>query len=513
MPMLVQQRRRNPGKSGASRWSLRGRLLVLWAISLVSAVAAGTMLVQLYLQSSIDQVARADAVASRSCDEIINRYRFYTTDWTAPPANLHDESLGHGLTAVLTIALAQSPGVEGGIWQRTAGSLAYAFPTYEGTGPKTDLPQAEAERIQAINTAALVEERAVDVRQVGRLQTLLLHACPLPGPIEGATAWTMTRVFTGQGAGYTRLIGGLGVLLASVLASAGWMTHLLLTWSRKLGRVEATIERHEGLDPPLLEPTGERELDRIIASLNAAALKVRSMRREAESLSAQVAASERLASLGRVAAGIAHEIRNPIAAMRLKAENALLSDDARRRTALEMMLGQIGRLDILLKDLLTLTHRSEPRWQSVDVPALLAATAELHRDRADDHGVKLVVRAPAIAWPLDCDRMQRALDNLVLNAIQSMPKGGTVTITADAVRGVLHLRVTDEGPGLPVAVRQHLFEPFVTERADGTGLGLSIVQEIVLAHGGSVSYRPENPGSTFELMVPHREEACQDCSS
>lgn len=506
--MSLDQRRPNAGGERTPRRSLRGRLLILWAISLVSAVAAGTMLVQLYQQSSIDRVARAEAVTSRSCDEITNRYRFYTTGWTSPPGDLRDEGLRQGLTAVLAIALAHSPGVEGGIWQRGYGSLAYAFPTYEGAGPKTDLPAAEAERIRMANADALAEDRAVDVRQAGRLQTLLLHACPLPGPIDGVTAWTMARVFAGRGAGYTRLLGGLGVLLASVLASAGWMTHLLLTWSRKLGRVEATVARHEGLDLPFLEPTGERELDRIVVSLNAAASKVRAMRREAEALSAQVAASERLAALGRVAAGIAHEIRNPIAAMRLKAENALLSDDARRRAALEMMLGQIGRLDILLRNLLTLTHRSEPRRQRADVPALLAATAELHRDLADSQGVKLRVQAPGIAWPLDPDQVQRALDNLVLNAIQGMPGGGTVTVAADESGGVLRLRVTDDGPGLPATVRRHLFEPFVTERADGTGLGLSIVREIALAHGGTARYRPENPGSTFELILPHREGSC-----
>jgi len=502
--------RRHQGTGG---WSLRDRLLILWAISLVSAVAVGTMLVQLYRQSSIDQVARAEALAARACDEIVNRYRFYTTDWTQPPVDLHDERLRQGLAAVVTIALAHSPGVEGGIWQRSAGSLAYAYPTYEGAGPKTDLPAAETDRIRATNAAALAEERAVDVRQVGRLQTLLMRACPLSGPIEGVTAWTMTRVFIGQGAGYARLIGGLSILLASVLASAGWITNLLLTWSRKLSKVEAAVGQHEGLDPPLLEPTGERELDRIIASLNAATSKVRTMRREAETLSAQVVASERLAALGRVAAGIAHEIRNPIAAMRLKAENALLSDDARRRAALEMVLGQIGRLNALLRDLLALTHRSEPRWQRADVPALLNATAEFYRDLAASHGVQLLVAAPAMVWPLDPDRIRRALDNLVLNAIQGMPAGGVVTIAAEAVGGELHLRVTDDGVGVPAEVRRHLFEPFVSTRADGTGLGLSIVQEIAQAHGGVAAYRPENPGSTFELIVPYREGTWPSSSS
>lgn len=490
--------------------SLRGRLIVLWIISLATALAAGTVLLQLYQQSSIDQVARADAIGAQACDEIGNRYRFYVSGWSRRPADIHDAGLQQGLQVVVTIALARFPGVEGGVWQRDAGSLAYAFPTYEGTGPKTDLPAAELGSIRAVNGDALADDRPTGLRQAGRQQTLLLHACPLPGPIVGVTAWTMTRVFTGQGAGYTRLLGGLGVLFASVLASAAWTTHLLLTWSRKLGAIEAAIAGHDGPDPPVLPPTGERELDRIVHSLNAAGAKLAAMRLDAERLSVQAAAAGRLAALGRVAAGIAHEIRNPIAAMRLRAENALLGDDARRRAALDMILGQIARLDGLLRDLLTLTHPTAPRRQLVNVPALLAATAELHREVAERSCVQLAVAgAPApgagVIWPLDPDAIRRALDNLVLNAIQAMPDGGTVTLSAEVEGDLLHLSVSDDGPGLPEAVRRDLFEPFVTGRADGTGLGLSIVREIAVAHSGTAECRPGIPGTVFTLCLPHRE--------
>jgi len=463
------------------------------------------VLVQLYWQSSIDQVARAEATVSRACDEITNRYRFYMSGLDRLSVNPQDRDLRAGLGAVVTIALANMSGMEGGIWQRGSGSLAYAYPTYEGTGPKTDLPAAELQSIRAVNADALTEDRAVSVRETGRQQTLLLQACPLPVPLEGATAWAMVRVFTGQGAGYTRLLGGLGVLLVSVLASSAWTTHLLLTWSRKLGALETGIARRDGFDPPILDLTGERELDRIVTRLNAATVEIRAMRGEAERLSAQVAASERLAALGRVAAGIAHEIRNPIAAMRLKAENALRGDDARRRGALEMVLGQIARLDHLLRDLLTLTHRSEPQWRDTDVHALLAVTVELHRELAEDRGIRIDVASPAITWALDPDKMRRALGNLVLNAIQNVPAGGAVTASADQSDGNLHLLVADNGPGLPEQVRRHLFEPFVTERAEGTGLGLSIVKEIAEQHGGTVTYRDGRPGSTFNIVVPRRE--------
>ncbi|WP_216850987.1 ATP-binding protein [Acidisphaera sp. L21] len=484
---------------------MRGRLVVLWVISLISAVAVGAVLVALFQQSSSDRVGRADALASRACDAIVDNYQFYTAGETEAPADLHDPAVQRALQAVVVMALARRTGIEGGIWQQNEGSLAYAFPTYEGTGPKTDLPVAEQGAIRTINTEAWSEERAVAARQTGRQQTMLLHACPLPGPIEGVTAWTMTREYTDRGAGYSQLLGGLAVLFASVLASAAWTTHLLLTWSRKLGALEAGIARHDGLDPPLLAPTGERELDRIIGGLNATTSKLRGARAEAERLSTNMAAAERLAALGRVAAGIAHEIRNPIAAMRLKAENALLGDDARRRGALETILVQITRLDGLLRDLLTLTHRSEPQWQAADIRVLLETCADLHRDVAARQSVRLVVDCVAVTWPLDPARIGRAMDNLVLNAIQALANGGVVILSATATAGALCLRVADDGPGVPDAMRPHLFEPFVTDRAEGTGLGLSIVKEIALAHHGAVSYRPGNPGSVFQLMLPLRE--------
>src|SRR6202034_431620 len=113
-------------------------------------------------------------------------------------------------TTAVSVALAHEDGVEGGIWQSGVGSLAYAYPTYAGTGPKTDLPAAERDQIQAINQRAAHDDQAVDQRSVARSQTLLLHACPLSGAIGGLTAWPMTRVQSAQGLRPLQL--GLGVL-------------------------------------------------------------------------------------------------------------------------------------------------------------------------------------------------------------------------------------------------------------------------------------------------------------
>ena len=122
------------------------------------------MLIQLYRQSNEAQVGRAEAVLAHSCDLIRDRYRLYTTGWRGPAPPLSDENLRRDLTAAVALALARQNGVEGGIWHADAGPLAYAFPTYEGSGPKNDLPAAERENIQAINTESEREQQATDQR-------------------------------------------------------------------------------------------------------------------------------------------------------------------------------------------------------------------------------------------------------------------------------------------------------------------------------------------------------------
>lgn len=134
-------------------------------------------------------------------------------------------------------------GVEGGIWQAGVGSLAYAFPTYQGADPKTDVPQAELPRIQAVNRTALGEDRQANARYDATSQILLLTACPLPGPIPARTAWTMTRVFTLAGRSYRQLMAGLAILFGTVLAAAALLTRLTITWSRHLRRSRARF-RH-----------------------------------------------------------------------------------------------------------------------------------------------------------------------------------------------------------------------------------------------------------------------------
>ncbi|MGJ4996937.1 sensor histidine kinase [Bradyrhizobium sp. HKCCYLS3077] len=476
--------------------SLRSRLSALWLMLAVSGAATAYLLVESFQQSSQARVARAQDLVVRGCRDIADRYQFFVSGWGGAPI---DDRIKQDLIPVVQSALAASPGVEGGIWQAEHGSLAYAYPTYEGTGPKTDLPAAESSVIQQVNGNAQRSGRPATTENAGRSQTLIVHACPLRGPLQNVTAWTMTRAATTEGPAYAHLLTGLSVLALTLLGSAIWLAFILASWSRRIAIIESALGAAPNTaDLPQLPHTGARELDRLVDAVNDAGHRLAAERERAT-------AAERLAAVGRLSANLAHEIRNPIAAMRLKAENALASPDpARKSRALEAILQQVARLDALLRDLLAMTQTSRPAPRSVDLVAFLQATIETHRELATRSGLRLRALAPSSAEAacFDPAQMQRALDNLILNAIQNTPEGGEIVVAAEIHDRRLLFRVTDSGPGIDAGIRDRLFEPFVSNRADGTGLGLAIVREIARAHHGEARLAPVTTGTSFEISLP-----------
>jgi signal transduction histidine kinase len=480
--------------------SLRGRLVAVLLLVIAAAIAASLLMVQLFRQSATARVGQAQAEIARACDAVAGAYGFYVSGRHGTVGGT--DEFRDGLTAVVRTALRNRSGIEGGIWRGGRESLAYAFPTYEGTGPKTDLPQAELPRIQQVNQSALREEHPVESRYQAVSQTLLLTACPLPGPVSDLTAWTMTRVMTFAGPAYRQLMVGMGVLLLAVLAAAVLLVRLTATWSHHVSRIERTLATHDIAEPPALPITGERELDRIIAALNDAGARLSASRRRADELAGQMATSQRLAAIGRVAAGIAHEIRNPIAAMRLKAETAMITGDERQQAALGVILEQIHRLDRLVRRLLSVTERDQPRRERVTLVSFLAACIQDHVERCRAKGVTVENMTATDSAVFDRELMGRALDNLILNAIDAAPTGSRVEVTASTRAGQLILSVRDRGAGPPSSIRDHLFEPFVTGRPDGTGLGLSIVREAAEAHGGSARFNACEDGTVFEIIIP-----------
>lgn len=306
----------------------------------------------------------------------------------------------------------------------------------------------------------------------------------------------------GQGFDYLALAGVL--LLAFLVGSGLWVARVGLRWSRAFAGVERTLEGAGADAPRDIASTGLAELDRVVEALNRFGRRLEDARAETAALTAKAFQVDRLTALGRMAAGLAHEIRNPVAAMRLKAENALVGPQPRQAAALQSILGHIGRLDRLLAEMLAFAQPVALHQQLVPLEAYVGERIEALRERADVAGVSLQGHADGASCTFDPEQMSRAIDNLLINALQHTPAGGRVELEAAVADRTITFTVADTGPGIAPDMAARLFEPFATSRADGVGLGLSIVREIAAAHGGTVELAKGDTGATFIITLPCR---------
>ncbi len=477
--------------------SLRAKLAVVWALSVMASIAIAMVMSQLYAQSSSSHLARAEDQVVHACNGIRDAWGYYDNGWNGPPPVVGDSGFRADLRAVLARGLDDDGSIVGGVWQARQGLLA-SQPVNVAALPALGLWRP---------VAALAAQEDHDAVRHGtdHGDTVVVAACTLDGPVPGLVAWSARRLYAANGLSQLRL--GFGVLLGLVLAITGWLTWLVATWSRHVRRIEGALAGYAATGTgtlPRLLPTGERELDRIIGALNVASARLDAVQREAAALATRVADGERLAALGRVAAGVAHEIRNPIGSMRLRAENALAGDDMRRRRALGSILGQIGRLDRLLGELLAMTQgrTPEPAWVRLD--QFLEGVLRDHEEAAEAARVALRLEADEADVRLDPEMIGRVVANLLRNAMRATPAGGRIVVTGrhqDA--GTVTISVADSGPGVMPDLSGRLFEPFVTGHADGTGLGLAIARELVAAHGGSLELDDAGPdtGARFTITL------------
>ena len=231
-------------------------------------------------------------------------------------------------------------------------------------------------------------------------------------------------------------------------------------------------------------------------------------------MQARLVETERLAAVGELVAGVAHEVNNPLGSISAFAQLLLREEGltADQRESLEIIYGETLRASHVVKDLLAFARRSAPRREAVDLTQVVERALRLRGYQLASHGVRTVLDLPEGLPQVigDARQLQQVVLNLVTNALQAMPDGGDLRLVARGNADRVSLEMTDSGGGIPESVRPHIFEPFFTTKpeGEGTGLGLSVSYGIVAAHGGTLTLADStSSGTTFLITLPAESQA------
>lgn len=378
------------------------------------------------------------------------------------------EELDRLLTEVTNRVLENAPDVEGGFYLKDGDRFGgYGFPTSRLHHPsnwrRTDPPPLETSLIRAQAQRSMVEHQTlVTIQTVGPSRVMVATAVVGQEQAIKMAVWTMMRL-SGPKQLQTQL---RNYQLSVGLALAGFALALVMMWhlSRSLVR-----------------------------------------QRQAEGqLRDELRRAEQLATLGRLLAGVAHEIRNPLAAIRSTIQLwQRQPNPATMEGAIETVMQETERMNGILTRLLQFVRADHMERQAIHMNGLIADTMKLFEAQAATQNIEIILdlfpELPAVSGSEAAIR--QVLQNLVTNAFQAMPTGGRLLCRTRSVPSGIEIDITDTGPGITEHDRQHLFEPFFTTRSEGTGLGLALCREIMAQHDGTIDLQANTkPGATVVLV-------------
>ncbi|PYS55382.1 MAG: hypothetical protein DMG13_04295 [Acidobacteria bacterium] len=373
--------------------------------------------------------------------------------------------------------------------------IGHSFPTYTEPGSALKQPPLEhAEVMAALEDSRRLGKIAHRIRPDGRD---LVAVAVLAAPDSPIAAWSLRRILNFSDTGELRkrylLVGAMVVSLISIL------TVLRMSFSLQHGfrMIRSGLRRLEA-DMSYRIPDQNHELASFVQAIN-------SMAANRQRLEAELRREDRLRTMGRVVAGLAHEIRNPLNSIRLTARviQRRLQDNPATKDQIDMIIGEIDRLDTLLKSLL-LFREEEPRaLRSQPVLPIVQRSLAVVQAHAQERGitVRLEQSAPAEA-PVDSDQLQQAIMNLLLNAVDACGPGGVVNVRMLTEENHIDIAVEDSGPGLSAESQEQVFEAFYTTKPGGTGLGLAVTKTVLEKMGATIQASNHANGARFTIQLP-----------
>jgi signal transduction histidine kinase len=429
------------------------------------------------------------------------------------------------LKQITAETLQREDGIEGGFYAARADALVgYAFPTHEGPGPEKGMPDRERPTIENLARETVAANAIKTFRFEGPHDAILFVAVPIHEQSSGTrttgtgdevtgAAWLMQRL-PGIEGGQSRelLFGSIGFGIAALMTAllAVFVTTEIRTGVnsvlQRLGSMESGLpaaSKQMAGRPPL------EEFDRVLHGIDSLAHALQEKIEKERTLESQVRHNERLSALGQFAAGIAHELRNPLGTIRMRTQMWQRSSDPEAATlSSAVILEEIDRLDTIISRLLYFARPIQLQLQAVSLDDLCADTALTWTEKESARRVQIVCKAASHSVvEADRGRLLQVLDNLMENAVHSASHStsqpGMVTISTARENDIARIDIMDDGRGFTPAALRHAMDPFYTTKDNGTGLGLSISFEILQAHGGELLLaNREGGGAIASLRLP-----------
>ena len=511
-----------------SRLSFRWQITLLGTLSVILflAVLAATFSALQYTKSSVlnDEKRYLSDAANALAREYADQAQPAPQNEVQPPLNF-TQGPSDGILRLLTRAvLRTADGVEGGFYSTADNALlGYSFPTRYGSPDlpeKADIPaDARSAILGVAHNAALARKLSEQVLTVEN-EIILLEAVPVRrGNIYVGSAWTMKRLSSLPGSNRFRaylIAAGLGIAALFCVVLTLLVVRNLQSGVRK---IESGLESLEtDLASQIATSSDPDEIRQIARAINRLGKTLKENLEREKEIEDRLRHAERLAALGRLVAGVAHEVRNPLSTIRLRVqmcERATTNSNVRESCA--VALEEIERLNGMVNRLLSFSRPVHLQKEVTNLSHLVQQRLDGFRDKAQRAGVKFVTSFGRDGRPaqVDQNRMAQVFDNIILNAIEAMSEsGGTLRVsvasemnaTATAWQTCVEFR--DEGKGITTDTLHRIFDPFFTTKPSGTGLGLSICHELVRAHGGEIHVESVvSQGTVVHISLPLQVDA------
>jgi signal transduction histidine kinase len=398
------------------------------------------------------------------------------------------------LKAISMTVLQVFKGIKGGMYLAASDKImGYAYPTADTPG-EAELTQSEKDFVRSLAARAAVADEMI--AHSGRSnKELLVGAAARSGE---TTIWTMRRVNVLSYPLLATHRGWLGTLAFLTIIGVGGIISIWYMLNSGVASIRQGLRS--------LQEDFSFRLPEIRGDLGQVASAINRMAERRMALEEKLRQQDRLAALGKVVGGVAHEVRNPLNSIKLTLQllERRLKKGVAASNEVQECLQEIDRLDMIVGRLLAFGRPAMTNRQMQKIAPLILQAIKMVHDPMQQKDVRINTNGWEEDLEADVDGPQiiQVLINLFLNAIEASPRGGTVKWTASGLGLNVCIRVSDEGMRIPDDVRPHVFDAYYTTKPEGSGLGLAVSREIVVNHGGALEFESEAGGTTFIMLLP-----------